>query len=80
MSEQYKHHYLDKLEYRNATAFPVEKAKDISWEKPILYAQVQVPDIDLVHVMNLHLKSRISSNVNDQQSNNYTWKSAAGWA
>jgi endonuclease/exonuclease/phosphatase family metal-dependent hydrolase len=79
-SQQFKHNHLDKLEYRKATALPVETAKDISWERPILYAQIQVPDIGLVHVVNLHLKSRIASNVNGQKSNNYTWKSAAGWA
>lgn len=59
---------------------PVETAKDMSWERPILYAQVQVSDIGLVDVMNLHLKSHITSNVSGQQSNNYTWKNAAGWA
>jgi endonuclease/exonuclease/phosphatase family metal-dependent hydrolase len=80
LSEQFKHNHLDKLEYRKATALPVESAKDISWERPILYAQVQVPDIGLVHVVNLHLKSRIASTVKGQKSNNYTWKSAAGWA
>jgi predicted extracellular nuclease len=66
------------------TAFPVETAKEISWERSILYVQVQVQvqvhNIGLVHVLNLHLKSRIGSNVNGQKSNNYTWKSAAGWA
>ena len=80
LSEQFKHNHLDKLEYRKATALPVESAKDISWERPILYAQVQVPDIGLVHIVNLHLKSRIASTVKGQKSNNYTWKSAAGWA
>lgn len=80
LSQQYKHHHLDKLEYRKARALPVETAKDISWERPILYAQVQVPNIGLVHLVNLHLKSRIASNVNGQKANNYTLKSAAGWA
>jgi hypothetical protein len=74
VSLQYKHHHLDKLEYRKATVLPVETAKDISWDRPILYAQVQVPDIGLVDVMNLHQKSRMASNVNGQKSNNYTWK------
>lgn len=80
LSQQFKHDHLDKLEYRKATALPVETAKDISWERPILYAQVQIPNIGLVHIVNLHLKSRIASNVNGQKANNYTWKSAAGWA
>jgi endonuclease/exonuclease/phosphatase family metal-dependent hydrolase len=80
VSEQYKHDHLDKLEYRKSTALPVEEAKDISWERPILYARIEVPDIGSVHVVNLHLKSRIASNVSGQKANNYTWKSAAGWA
>jgi endonuclease/exonuclease/phosphatase family metal-dependent hydrolase len=80
LSKQYKHNHLDKLEYRKATALPVEMAKAISWERPILYAQVEVPKIGLVHVVNLHLKSRIASNVHGQKVNYYTWRSAAGWA
>lgn len=80
ISQQFKHYYLDKLAYRKVTALPQESVKDISWERPILYAQIQVPDIGLVHVVNLHLKSRLASNVKGQKSNNYTWKSAAGWA
>lgn len=78
--KQYKHHHLDKLQYRKATALPAETAKDVSWERPILYAQINVPNFGLVHVVNLHLKSRIASNVKGQKVNNYTWKSAAGWA
>ena len=81
MSEQYKHDHLDKLEYRKATALPVEMAKDISWERPILYVQiqVQVPNVGLVHVVNLHLKFYIVSNVNGQKSNHYTYKNSAGY-
>lgn len=77
---QHKHHHLDKLAYRKATAIPDESAKDISWERPILHAKIQIPEVGEVHVINLHLKSRIASNVNGQKVNNYTWKSAAGWA
>lgn len=77
---QYKHDHLDKLQYRKATALPQEAAKNISWERPILHAEIVIPNIGLVHVVNLHLKSRIASNVNGQKSNHYTWKSAAGWA
>lgn len=77
---QYKHEHLDKLEYRKSTAIPTEEAKGISWERPILHAQVEVPNVGVVHVVNLHLKSRLSSNVKGQKLNKYTWKSAAGWA
>ncbi|MDU0353716.1 endonuclease/exonuclease/phosphatase family protein [Paraglaciecola aquimarina] len=77
---QYKHDHLAKLGYRKSTVLPAEEPKDISWERPILHAQIEVPSVGLVHVINLHLKSRLSSNVKGQKLNNYTWKSAAGWA
>lgn len=78
--DQYKHDYLDKLEYKKTTEIPEESVKDVTWERPILHAQVDVPELGIVHVLNLHLKSRLSSNVKGQKENNYTWKSAAGWA
>jgi predicted extracellular nuclease len=39
-----------------------------------------MPIIGKLHLLNLHLKSRVSSNVNGQKVNHYTWASAAGWA
>ncbi len=78
--QQSKHDLLGKPQYRKVTADPGEQAKDISWERPILHVEIDIPNIGLVHVINLHLKSRLASNVNGQKSNYYTWKSAAGWA
>ncbi|MGS2719176.1 endonuclease/exonuclease/phosphatase family protein [Paraglaciecola aestuariivivens] len=77
---QKKHDLLGKPEYRKITAEPEEQSKDISWERPILHVEINVPNLGLVHLINVHLKSRIASNVNGQKHNHYTWKSAAGWA
>ena len=68
------------MKYRKVTAVPREEtAKNVTWERPILHAEIQLNDSTALHVINLHLKSRLSSNIQGQKKN-YTWESAAGWA
>ena len=67
--------------YRKVTASPAEnEAREVSWERPILYAQISLPNGGILHVLNLHLKSRLPTNVTGQMLNGYTWKTAQGWA
>lgn len=76
---QYRNTHMPKLQYRKVTAIPEEPdARDISWERPILHAELDVNGTRL-HVINLHLKSRLSSNIAGQRDG-YEWRSAAGWA
>ncbi len=80
---QYKNARLGKLEYRRATASPEEEgAKEITWERPIQHVQVQHADANIgkLHVINLHLKSRLASTIPGQKKDRYAWNSAAGWA
>ncbi|WP_317931067.1 endonuclease/exonuclease/phosphatase family protein [Halioxenophilus sp. WMMB6] len=77
---QYRNSVIDTLQYRKVTAQPGEDdAKEVTWERPILHAQVTVPDLGLVHILNLHLKSRLASNIPGQKLG-FHWRSAAGWA
>ena len=77
---QYRNDLIDKLQYRKVTSLPVEPdAKDVGWERPILHVEIDVPEVGLLHVINLHMKSRLASNIAGQLSR-YKWKSAAGWA
>jgi endonuclease/exonuclease/phosphatase family metal-dependent hydrolase len=79
-SAQYRNDHIDKLQYRKVTAEPKEtEAGDLIWERPILHARINVPTVGFLHVINLHLKSRLSSNINGQRRG-YEWRSAAGWA
>ena len=79
-SEQYRNVHIDNLQYRKVTAEPSEpEAKDIRWERPILYAQVSLPESINLHLINLHLKSRLPSNIPGQKDR-FSWKTAAGWA
>jgi hypothetical protein len=48
--------------YRVATADPPDQTADpLEWERPILYAQVDLGDGPLLHVLNLHLKGTVAS-------------------
>ncbi|GAA5214887.1 endonuclease/exonuclease/phosphatase family protein [Corallincola platygyrae] len=77
---QYRNDHIAKLAYRKVTSNPPDAdAKDLSWERPILHAKLHLPDGSKLHVINLHLKSRLASNV-EGQKNGFSWHSAAGWA
>ena len=79
--EQYKHEYIPAPSYKKVTADPPEQEdKKISWERPILFAKVLLPNGKTIHIINLHLKSKIPANVDGQKINNYTWRTAYGWA
>lgn len=78
---QYRNDKIEKLQYRKVTANPVEQeAKNLGWERPILHVEVTHPELGKLHIINLHLKSRLATNIPGQKENNYTWSTASGWA
>ncbi len=78
--DQHRHTKIEKLQYRKVTAVPVEnEAKDVTWERPILHAKISIAGMGTLHILNLHLKSRLASNVNGEKDG-FKWRSAAGWA
>jgi endonuclease/exonuclease/phosphatase family metal-dependent hydrolase len=79
-SKQYKHQFAPAPFYRAVTATPLEVAKEISWERPILHVRVKVTEEHVLDVINVHLKSKLPTPVAGQKINNFTWKSASGWA
>jgi len=79
--QQYKHDYALAPLYRKVTSTPAEdEAKRITWERPLLYAKIDLGPGGTLHVINLHLKSKRPSNVEGQKLDSYTWRSASGWA
>lgn len=67
--------------YRVVTARPPdEKADPLTWERPILYAQVDLGDDRVLHVMTVHLKSKIATDIRGQKVDSYTWRSPSAWA
>ena len=78
---QLRHDKIAKPAYRRLTALPAElDAQPIGWERPIFHAKVQIPGQPLLHVINLHLKSRLPTPIEGQRLDTYRWRSVAGWA
>jgi endonuclease/exonuclease/phosphatase family metal-dependent hydrolase len=66
--------------YRKVTAMPPEPdASPVRWERPILYVTVTVGDRTL-HVINVHLKSKIPTAVRGQGDGRGPWRTVPGWA
>ena len=79
--EQVKHRFTPKPRYQKVTAVPPElEAKDVTWERPLLYVTLDLGNEEILHVINLHLKSKRPANVEGQMKDRYTWRTMAGWA
>jgi endonuclease/exonuclease/phosphatase family metal-dependent hydrolase len=79
--DQFRNDLIHPPMYRKVTALPgEEEAKEVEWERPLLSVKIKLPENKVIHVINVHLKSKIPTNVAGQKINNYTWKTASGWA
>ncbi len=78
---QIRNDRTEKPQYRYVTTGnPDEPVRDITWERPLLYTKVHLPSGTTIHVINLHLKSRIPTDIPNQKIDRFTFKTAAGWA
>lgn len=78
---QYLHDFAAAPHYRKVTAHPKEmEARPVAWERPILHARIPIDDTRILEIINVHLKSRLPSNVAGQKSDPFTWKTPSGWA
>lgn len=79
--QQFRNDLIDPPQYRQVTADPPEAEADpVRVERPILYAKIGVAPQAVVHLINIHLKSRTPSNVDGQQQSRFVWRTAYGWA
>lgn len=78
-TRQIRNEYVDNLMYRRVTASPHEPdAKEVSWERPVLYAKIGHPQ-GPIHLINIHLKSRLPSAVPGQKEG-FAYRTVPGWA
>jgi len=67
--------------YQMATADPPDTtAEPVDWERPMLYTQLEVEAGTILHVVNVHFKSKIPSSIPGQKLDRYTWRSISAWA
>lgn len=79
--QQYQNKFAPSPFYQKVTANPPETEADkISWERPILHAKIKLNDEQVVDVINIHLKSKLPTDIPGQKLNNYMWKNPSGWA
>jgi endonuclease/exonuclease/phosphatase family metal-dependent hydrolase len=72
--------FVDKPLYKKLTSIPPETAAhDITWERPLLYAVLDLGNNRKLHLINAHLKSKIPTSIQGQDKD-YSWKTASGWA
>jgi len=80
-SREYLNDLVERPSYRPATAEPAaEAAAPVSWDRPILYARVALPDGTPLHIVNLHLRAPLPSFIPGQKQEAFVWKSVEGWA
>jgi endonuclease/exonuclease/phosphatase family metal-dependent hydrolase len=79
--EQVLHDLAPRPAYRKVMAIPSEaNASDVSWERPILHLTVDVGGNQALHVLNLHMKSKIPTDITGQKISQFTWRSVSGMA
>jgi endonuclease/exonuclease/phosphatase family metal-dependent hydrolase len=67
--------------YQMATANPPDStANPLDWERPMLYTQIDIGSGRTLHVINVHLKSKLASNIPGQKIDNFTWRTVSAWA
>jgi hypothetical protein len=75
---QYKHDFAPVPSYRKVTAKPAEsEAKEVMWERPILHAKIQLDNTRMLDLINVHLQSRLPTDIPGQKVNNFTWQTSS---
>lgn len=81
--EQYNYDKIEAPSYRTTTAKPLPTdAETVAARRPLLYVEIELESGQILHVINLHLRSRRPTDISGQKSEEDWWKwlSAAGWA
>lgn len=67
--------------YKMATAVPPDTTVEpVEWERPILYTQINIGSGLTLHLVNIHLKSKLASTIPGQKIDSFTWKTVSAWA
>ncbi len=67
--------------YQMATANPSDStANPVEWERPLLYTQINLGFGRTLHLINVHLKSKLASTIPGQKIDNFTWRTVSAWA
>jgi endonuclease/exonuclease/phosphatase family metal-dependent hydrolase len=75
------HNLVPPLQHELRTALPpVAGAQPIRFDRPILIADLEMPDGTTLTVLNLHLRAPLAASVPGQKLEPFVWRSVGGWA
>lgn len=80
-SRQIWHDLVPEPSVRLVTAIPpAETARPVAWDRPILHAELALPNGKRLHVFNVHFRAALAAAVPGQKLDAFAWRSIAGWA
>jgi len=80
-SRAVQHELVPPLDYHAQTALPPSaEPLVLRWDRPILYAAVELPSARRLHLLNLHLKAPLAVPIPGQKASAAEWRSSRGWA
>lgn len=76
-----KHDLVPPPAVRMVTANPPATGEEpVTWDRPVLHAQVDLPGGRPLHVFDLHLRAPLAAPVPGQKPTAQSWSSVGGWA
>jgi len=80
-----KHYYHDLVErpkWKRITTTNPTASDNILWERPIFHCEIKLGNNKILHAINLHLKSKIPTNIEGQrhETKSWLWFNIYGWA
>jgi len=76
---QIKYHFVSPPSYKPITALDPQ-TESIKLERPLLYVKVKLSPTQNIHVIIVHLKSKIPVDISGQKVSDFVWKTASGRA
>jgi endonuclease/exonuclease/phosphatase family metal-dependent hydrolase len=57
-----------------------ESEAPVHWDRPLLAARVELPNVEPLWVVNLHLRATIAAALPGAKIDSFSWRSVGGWA
>ena len=75
-----RHDTVPAVEWKRLTAQPpTATAEPVAFERPILLAEIKLPDGRKLVVANVHLRAPLASSIPGQKESAFVWRSIGGW-
>ena len=77
---QLRHDLVPAPNYRAVTPEAIAEAEPVGWDRPLLYARLELDQGRNLHLLNLHLRAPLAVPLAGQKAGPFVWKSTAAWA